>query len=115
VVGDVLIQPHSAPLGIAFYTGTQFPAEYRNDLFVALHGSWNRDRRTGYKLIRVKLQNGKATGEYQDFMTGFVTPDGNAWGRPVGVAVAQDGSLLMSDDGTGNIWRISYVARQGAH
>jgi glucose/arabinose dehydrogenase len=115
VVGDVLIQPHSAPLGIAFYTGTQFPAEYRNDLFVALHGSWNRGRRTGYKLIRVKLQNGKATGEYQDFMTGFVTPDGNAWGRPVGVAVAQDGSLLMSDDDTGNIWRISYVARQGAH
>lgn len=117
VVGDVLIQPHSAPLGIAFYTGKQFPAEYRNDLFVALHGSWNRGLRTGYKLIRVKLQNGKATGQYEDFMTGFVTSDGNVWGRPVGVAVAQDGSLLMSDDGTGNIWRISYGApkQQAAH
>jgi glucose/arabinose dehydrogenase len=116
VVGDVLIQPHSAPLGIAFYTGKQFPAEYHNDLFVALHGSWNRGLRTGYKLIRVKMQNGKATGQYQDFMTGFVTSDGNAWGRPVGVAVAQDGALLMSDDGTGNIWRISYSgAKQAAH
>jgi glucose/arabinose dehydrogenase len=110
VVGDVLIQPHSAPLGIAFYTGKQFPAEYRNDLFVALHGSWNRGLRTGYKLIRVKMQNGKATGQYEDFMTGFVTSGGKAWGRPVGVAVAQDGSLLMSDDGTDNIWRISYSA-----
>jgi glucose/arabinose dehydrogenase len=116
VVGDVLIQPHSAPLGIAFYTGAQFPAEYSNDLFVALHGSWNRGLRTGYKLIRVKLQDGKATGQYEDFMTGFVTPDGNVWGRPVGVAVAPDGSLLMSDDGSGTVWQISYgAAKQAAH
>jgi glucose/arabinose dehydrogenase len=114
VVGDVLVQPHSAPLGIAFYTGTQFPAEYRNDLFVALHGSWNRGLRTGYKLIRVKLRNGKATGQYQDFMTGFVASDGNVWGRPVGVAVAQDGALLMTDDGTGTIWRITYSATKQA-
>jgi glucose/arabinose dehydrogenase len=109
VVGDVLLQPHSAPLGIAFYTGNQFPAEYRNDLFVALHGSWNRGLRTGYKLIRVKLENGKATGQYEDFMTGFVTGSGDAWGRPVGLAVAPDGSLLMSDDGTGTVWRIAYT------
>jgi glucose/arabinose dehydrogenase len=108
VVGDVLIQPHSAPLGIAFYTGEQFPAEYRNDLFVALHGSWNRGLRTGYKLIRVTMQNGKATGQYEDFVTGFVTAAGDVWGRPVGVAVAQDGSLLMTDDGSGTIWRVSY-------
>jgi glucose/arabinose dehydrogenase len=108
VVGDVLIQPHSAPLGIAFYTGNQFPAEYHNDLFVALHGSWNRGLRTGYKIVRVKLQNGKATGEYEDFATGMVTGDGNVWGRPVGVAVEQDGSLLFSDDGTGTVWRIAY-------
>ena len=77
----------------------------------------NQVKDRGYKLIRVKMQNGKATGQYEDFMTGFVTPDGNVWGRPVGVAVAQDGSLLMSDDGTGNIWRISYgaAAQQAAH
>jgi glucose/arabinose dehydrogenase len=111
VVADVLIQPHSAPLGIAFYTGNQFPAEYRNDLFVALHGSWNRGLRTGYKLIRVKLQDGKATGQYEDFMTGFVNAEGNVWGRPVGVVVAPDGSLLMSDDGTGIIWQISYTGQ----
>jgi len=113
VVADVLIQPHSAPLGIAFYTGNQFPAEYRNDLFVALHGSWNRGLRTGYKLIRVKLQDGKAIGQYEDFMTGFVDADANVWGRPVGVAVAPDGSLLMSDDGTGTIWQISYGGQAG--
>jgi glucose/arabinose dehydrogenase len=114
VVADVLIQPHSAPLGIAFYTGNQFPADYRNDLFVALHGSWNRGLRTGYKLIRVKLQDGKASGQYEDFMTGFVNADANVWGRPVGVVVAPDGSLLMSDDGTGIIWQISYTG-QAAH
>ena len=109
VVGDVLIQPHSAPLGMAFYTGSQFPAEYRNDLFVALHGSWNRDLRTGYKLVRIKLKDGRATGEYEDFMTGFVTGDAQVWGRPVGVVVAPDGSLLMSDDGSGTVWRIAYT------
>jgi glucose/arabinose dehydrogenase len=114
VVGDVLIQPHSAPLGIAFYTGNQFPADYRNDLFVALHGSWNRGLRTGYKLIRVKMQNGKATGQYEDFMTGFVTAGGDVWGRPVGVAATQDGALLMSDDGSGTVWRIAYTGPKSA-
>jgi glucose/arabinose dehydrogenase len=108
VVPDVLIQPHSAPLGIAFYTGSQFPAEYKGDLFVALHGSWNRANRTGYKLVRVKLKDGKATGEYEDFLTGFVTSDGDVWGRPVGVVVAQDGAVLMSDDSSGTVWRIAY-------
>ena len=115
VVGDVLIQPHSAPLGIAFYTGKQFPAEYRNDLFVALHGSWNRGQRTGYKLIRIKMKDGKATGEYEDFLTGLVTAGGDVWGRPVGLAVAQDGALLMSDDGTGSIWRIAYTGGGATH
>lgn len=114
VVPDVLIQPHSAPLGIAFYTGQQFPADYRNDLFVAAHGSWNRALRTGYKLVRVKLKDGRATGEYEDFMTGFVTGDAQVWGRPVGVAMAQDGSLLMSDDGSGTVWRIAYTGGSGA-
>jgi glucose/arabinose dehydrogenase len=106
---DVLIQPHSAPLHLAVYTGHQFPAAYRNDLFVALHGSWNRTQRTGYKLIRVVLRDGKPTGEYEDFVTGFVTPEGDVWGRPVGVTVAADGALLMSDDASGTVWRISYA------
>jgi glucose/arabinose dehydrogenase len=109
---DVLIQPHSAPLGFTFYTGKQFPAEYQGDEFLALHGSWNRQPRTGYELVRIPLhQQGKATGEYQDFMTGFVTDDGKVWGRPVGVAVAKDGSLLVSDDQSGSIWRVSYVGK----
>jgi glucose/arabinose dehydrogenase len=108
-VPDVLIQPHSAPLQLAVYTGTQFPTGYRNDIFVALHGSWNRAQRTGYKVVRVLLRNGQPTGEYEDFLTGFVTQDGNVWARPVGVAVAADGSLLVSEDGNGTVWRISYV------
>ena len=105
---DVLIQPHSAPLGIAFYTGDQFPKEYRGDAFVSLHGSWNRARRTGYKVIRLRFANGRPTGQYEDFLTGFVASDQAVWGRPVGVAVAQDGSLLVSEDGNGKIWRIAY-------
>jgi glucose/arabinose dehydrogenase len=108
VMPDVLIQAHSAPLGIAFYTGTQFPAQYRNDLFVALHGSWNRTSPTGYKLIRVSMHDGHATGAYEDFATGFVGAGGSAWGRPVGVAVAEDGALLLSDDLANTIWRIAY-------
>jgi glucose/arabinose dehydrogenase len=108
VIPDVLIQPHSAPLGIAFYTGRQFPAEYQGDLFVALHGSWNRAQRTGYKIVRMKVRNGQATGEYEDFVTGFVAPGGDVWGRPVALMMANDGSLLMSDDGSGTIWRIAY-------
>jgi glucose/arabinose dehydrogenase len=110
IVPDILIQSHSAPLNLCFYGGQQFPAEYRGDIFVALHGSWNRSRRTGYKIIRVPLghESGKALGEYEDFVTGFVTPEGNVWGRPVGITVAKDGSLLFSEDGNDTIWRVSY-------
>jgi glucose/arabinose dehydrogenase len=115
VVPDVLLQPHSAPLGMAFYTGKQFPAEYRNDLFLAVHGSWNRALRTGYKLVRVKFKDGHATGEYEDFMTGFVTGNGEVWGRPVGVVVAPDGALLMSDDGSGTVWRVAYTGQSAAN
>src|SRR5438552_325126 len=112
VTPDVLIQPHSAPLGFAFYDGSQFPDEYRGDMFLALHGSWNRAQRTGYEVVRVPLhQQGRASGEYQDFVTGFVTDDGKVWGRPVGIAVAKDGSLLISDDGSGSIWRVSYEGK----
>ncbi len=109
---DVIIQPHSAPLSFAFYDGSQFPAEYKGDMFLALHGSWNRNPRTGYEVVRVPLHGeGKASDEYEDFLTGFVTADGNVWGRPVGIAVAKDGSLLVSDDGTGSIWRVSYEGK----
>lgn len=108
---DVLIQAHSAPLGIAFYDGAAFPGEYRGDAFVTLHGSWNRGKRTGYKVVRLVFGNGKPTGEYEDFMTGFITADGDVWGRPVGIAVAKDGALLVSEDGNGTIWRVSYEAK----
>lgn len=111
IVPDVLLQAHSAALGIAFYTATAgpavFPESYRGDLFVALHGSWNRNSRTGYKVIRVKLENGKPTGSYEDFLTGFVADARGVWGRPVGVAVAHDGALLVTEDGNGTIWRVS--------
>jgi glucose/arabinose dehydrogenase len=107
-VPDVLIQPHSASLQLTFYTGTQFPAEHRDSIFAAEHGSWNRSMRTGYKVIRVPLRGGAATGEYQDFLTGFVVSDGEVWGRPVGVTVASDGALLVSDDASNTIWRVSY-------
>lgn len=109
IVPDVLVQAHSASLNLCFYDGKQFPAEYRGDIFAAFHGSWNRTRRTGYKIVRVPLEDGKARGEYDDFVTGFVTADGDVWGRPVGVAVAKDGSLLFSEDAHGTIWRVSYV------
>jgi glucose/arabinose dehydrogenase len=110
-VPDVLFQAHSAPLNITFYEGGMFPAEYRGDAFVTMHGSWNRGNRTGYKVVRMLMDDqGKPTGEYQDFMTGFVISDGAVWGRPVGLAVAQDGSLIVTEDGSGTIWRVSHEA-----
>jgi glucose/arabinose dehydrogenase len=113
ITPDVIIQPHSAPLGFTFYSGDQFPAEYKGDEFLALHGSWNREPRTGYELVRVPLhQTGKASGEYEDFLTGFVTEDGKVWGRPVGVTVAKDGSLLVSDDGSRIVWRVTYTGKK---
>ena len=98
---------------MTFYTATNgpavFPSQYQGDAFVALHGSWNRATRTGYKLVRVPLTNGVPSGRYEDFLTGFVTTDRNVWGRPVGVAVARDGALLMTEDANGTIWRIAYT------
>jgi glucose/arabinose dehydrogenase len=107
-VPDVLIQAHSASLGLTFYNGSAFPAEYRGDGFAAEHGSWNRSKRTGYKIIRIRLKDGIPTGVYEDFATGFVINDSEVWGRPVGGAVAHDGALLVSEDGNGTIWRISH-------
>ena len=107
-VPDVLIQAHSASMQLAFYTGNQFPPAYRGSAFAAEHGSWNRSKRTGYKVIRVLTKDGAPTGAYEDFVTGFVVDDGHAWGRPVGVAVMKDGSLLVSEDGNGTVWRVTY-------
>jgi glucose/arabinose dehydrogenase len=107
-VPDVLFQTHSAPLNIAFQNTDAMGADYKGDAFVALHGSWNRGTRTGYKVVRLLFDDaGKPTGEYQDFVTGFVQSDTDVWGRPVGVAVAPDGSLFFSEDGSGTIWRVS--------
>jgi glucose/arabinose dehydrogenase len=110
IVPDILIQAHSASLGMAFYDGKMFPAEYSGDAFAGEHGSWNHSEGSGREVIRVPIEKGRATGVYQDFLTGFTT-DGNAWGRPVGVAVAADGSLLVTDDGARVIWRVSYTGK----
>ena len=112
IVPDVLLSPHNASLGFTFYEGDKFPAEYHGDILASEHGSWNKAVRVGYEVIRVPLhQSGHASGEYQDFLTGFVLPDGQVWGRPVGVTVAPDGSLLVSDDGSNSIWRVSYTGK----
>ena len=108
-VPDVLLQPHSASLAMTFYTASQFPAQYHGYAFAAEHGSWNRDKRTGYKVICVPMKEGKAMGEYDDFLTGFVTPEGNVWGRPVGVTVDKQGSLIVTDDGSNAAWRVRYT------
>jgi glucose/arabinose dehydrogenase len=112
IVPDVLVQSHSASLDMTFYDGDKFPEEYRLDAFAAEHGSWNRARRTGYKVIRLPMKDGKATGEYEDFLVGFVTEDGNVWGRPVGVAVAKDGALMVTDDGSGTVWRVAFRGKK---
>jgi glucose/arabinose dehydrogenase len=110
IIPDVLLQPHNASLEMTFYESNQFPPEYRGDIFASEHGSWNKAVRTGYEVIRVPLdQTGRAKGEYVDFLTGFVLENGAAWGRPVGVTVAADGSLLITDDGSNSIWRVSYI------
>ena len=107
----ITIQAHSAPLGLTFYTGTMFPAEYRGDAIMTLHGSWNRSVPTGAKVVRVRIQNGKATG-VEDFITGWLPPGAAStstrWGRPVSPLVLPDGSLLISDDDGGKIWRVTY-------
>jgi glucose/arabinose dehydrogenase len=115
LIPDILLQPHSASLQMMFYTGTQFPSEYSGNVFAAEHGSWNRAKRTGYKIIRGIVKDGVPTGEYEDFVTGFVIDDASVWGRPVGVAQAGDGSLLFSEDGNGTIWRVSGANHASLH
>jgi hypothetical protein len=105
---DVLLQAHSSTLQIVFYDANAFPAEYQGDAFATMHGSWNREKRTGYKVVRARMKDGKPTGVYEDFMTGFVLDEQTVWGRPAGIAVARDGALLVSDDANGTIFRIAY-------
>jgi len=112
LVPDVLLQPHNASLQMTFYDGGQFPAEYRGDIFASEHGSWNKSVRVGYEVIRVpRHQTTRASGDYEDFLTGFVVDNGHVWGRPVGITVAKDGSLLVTDDASGSIWRVSYTGK----
>jgi glucose/arabinose dehydrogenase len=113
ITPDVLVNPHFASLELTFYptAKSEFPADYDGDGFAAEHGSWNRARRSGYEVVRVPMKDGHATGEYEDFLTGFVTPSGEVWGRPVGVAVANDGSLFVSDDGTKSVWHVAYTGK----
>ena len=106
-VPDVLLQPHSAPLAMSFYTGTAFPVEFRGSAFVAFHGSWNRALRTGYKVVRIFMRDGVPTGEYEDFLTGFAIDNGRVWGRPAGVAAGKDGALYVSEDANGTVWRVA--------
>jgi glucose/arabinose dehydrogenase len=111
IVPDVLFPAHSAPTGTLFYTGDNFPAEYRGDAFVSLHGSWNSSKPTGYKVVRIPFKNGRPTGGYENFLTGFwdgKTEPFRVWGRPVGLAVYKDGSLLVADDTSNTIWKVTY-------
>ena len=110
VVPELLFEPHSSAMTMAFYTGTAFPTSYRNGAFVALRGSSERVKRTGYKIVYVPFAKGQPTGEYQDFATGFMKAEDSpeVWGRPVGLTVLQDGSLLLVEDGNGSVWRIAY-------
>lgn len=106
IVPEVLLQAHSSTIDLVFYDADAFPAEYRGDAFATMHGSWNREERTGYKVIRALMEDGEPTGVYEDFMTGFVLDDQTVWGRPAGIAVTQDGALLVSDDSNGTIFRV---------
>jgi glucose/arabinose dehydrogenase len=113
ITPDVLVQPHMASLGMTFYPTAKstFPSQYDGDGFASEHGSWNRANRGGYEVIRIPIKDGKATGEYEDFLTGFVTADGQVWGRPVGVTVGHDGALYVTDDGSRSVWRVSYIGK----
>jgi glucose/arabinose dehydrogenase len=107
------MQAHSAPLGLTFYSGDRFPAAYRGDLYVAFHGSWNRSEPTGYKVVRIEFGRGPSddggqAGEVYDFAAGWLREDGSRWGRPVDVLTGPEGSLYVSDDEGGFIYRIFY-------
>ena len=111
---DVIVQPHMASLEMVFYPNRgDFPASFDGDAFAAEHGSWNRQNRAGYEVIHIPMHDGRADGSYEDFLTGFVTKEGQVWGRPVGVTVGQDGSLYVTDDGSRSVWRVTYEGKSG--
>lgn len=107
ITPDVLMQPHNGSLEMVFNTSNRLPGVASGDIFAAEHGSWNREPRTGYEVVHLPVKNGKATGEYEDFVTGFTTPEGQVWGRPVGVTVAKDGALIVVEDGANTVWRVA--------
>jgi glucose/arabinose dehydrogenase len=107
ITPDVLIQAHSSTMQMVFYNDNAFPRQYRGDAFATLRGSWNREHRTGYKVVRDIMVNGRPTGVYEDFMTGFVLDAQRVWGRPTGIVVTHDGALLVSDDANGTIFRVA--------
>src|SRR5580700_3616873 len=112
ITPDVLVQPHMASLEMTFYPAAgEFPRQYDGDAFAAEHGSWNRANRAGYEVIHIPMHNGHADGSYEDFLTGFVTKNGQVWGRPVGVAIAKDGSMFVTDDGSRSVWHVTYVGK----
>jgi glucose/arabinose dehydrogenase len=117
ITPDVIVNPHFASLEMMFYEspntgkGVGFPSDYKGDGFACEHGSWNRAQRSGYEVIRLPMKDGHATGEYEDFLTGFTEGDGQVWGRPVGIAEAKDGSLFVSDDGSRSIWHVIYQGK----
>ena len=112
ITPDVLMQPHNGSLQMTFYEGKNVPGISKGDILAAEHGSWNRKERTGYEVARISVKNGKALGEYEDFLTGFTTPDGKVWGRPVGVAVAKDSAIIVVEDGANTVWRVTWVGKQ---
>jgi glucose/arabinose dehydrogenase len=114
IVPDVLFEAHCAALGLVFYTGQMFPKEYQGDAFVAMHGSWNRAKRSGYKVVRIPFEKGKSEGGYENFLVGWVQDDSakEVWGRPVGLAMIRDGSLLVVDDGGKKVWRVTYSGKK---
>ena len=115
IAPDVLFPEHSAPTGPIFYTGDNFPAEYKGDAFVSLHGSWNSSKPTGYNVVRIRFKDGRPVGGYENFLTGFwdgKTEPFRVWGRPVGLAVYKDGSLLVADDAGNTIWKVTYTGKK---
>ena len=109
IVPDLAVGSHTASLGLAFYTGSEFPAKYKGGAFIGQHGSWNRSQLAGYKVAFVPFKNGKIAGKLEDFLTGFIADEakGEVYGRPVGVAVAKDGALLVADDVSSTVWRVA--------
>jgi glucose/arabinose dehydrogenase len=112
IVPDYALGPHTASLGLAFYDGTLFPECYRGGAFVGQHGSWNRNPPSGYKVIFVPFEGGRPSGQPEDILTGFLNADGNAYGRPVGVAIGKGGGLLVADDVGNAVWRVTPNAAQ---